>query len=195
VTAQEFTGTVAQLPPLTRWQLELLLYDAEELEAVDRALRAAESVAEGAQRISDAATTLPEELGAELAARLDEARGTIAELDVALARLEGLADPLARVSDRLGGASEQWTTLLSEMREDAAGERPGRPFDVREYEAAAGRIGEASVQVRALVAELDALDLSGLRAVADRVFWQATLLVCIFFAALASYRVALARLR
>jgi hypothetical protein len=88
-TARAFTQTVNELPHQTRWELELLLYDTEELESVERALAAAESFATGAERISEAAETLPKVLGTELAGRLEEARATMVELDAALARAEG----------------------------------------------------------------------------------------------------------
>jgi hypothetical protein len=192
-TAREFTETVNELPHLTRWELELLLYDAEELESVDRALAAAESFALGAERISGAAETLPEEVGEQLAARLEEARATIAELDAALVRAEALAGPLQHVADRVGDASAQWTTLLTEMRADEDGE--GRPFDVREYESAADRIEGATREIRALVTELNALDASRAEALVDRAAWRAAFLVVLFFAALAAYRLLVSRLR
>jgi hypothetical protein len=192
-TAREFTETVNDLPHLTRWELELLLYDAEELESVDRALAAAESFAAGAERISSAADTLPEELGAELAARLEESRAAVAELDSALARAEGLAGPLQHVADRIADASAQWTALLAEMRADDRGD--GRPFDVREYEAAASRIADASREVRGLVAEVERLDASGVEALVDRATWRAALLIGVFFAGLAGYRLLASRLR
>jgi len=194
-TAAKFTETVGDLPQLTRWQLELLLYDAEELEAVDRALEAAESFSGGADRIAGVAETLPRDLGAELAARLEEARGTIAELDAALARAEQLTGPLEHVSDRIGVASEQWTTLLGEMRADDASEKEGPPFDVREYGTAADQIGNASQQVRELVTQLDALDGAAGRALIDQATWRAGGLIVLFFAALFAYRFAASRLR
>ena len=196
-TAQEFTETVADLPHLTRWQLELLLYDAEELEAVDRALAAAESFASGAERISGAAETLPAELGAELQASLERARGTLAELDSALARAETLSAPLSHVADRVGEASAQWTALLAELDRDGDenGDGDGRPFDVREYEAAAGRIADASRELRALVAEVRALDASGAGALLDAALWRVVLVIVVFFGALAAYRFATARVR
>jgi hypothetical protein len=194
-TAKEFTQTVADLPHLTRWQLELLLYDAEELEAVDRALVAAESFASGAERISSAADTLPEELGAQLSARLEEARGTIAELDSALGRAENLSGPLAHVADRVGEASAQWTALLGEMEKREAGEPAGRPFDVREYTAAADRIADASRELRSLVTELRGLDANASRALLDAAALRAGLLILLFFAALGVYRFATSRLR
>jgi len=194
-TAQKFTETVADLPQLTRWQLELLLYDAEELEAVDRALSAAESFSGGADRIASVAETLPRDLGAELAARLEEARGTIAQLDAALARAERLTGPLEHVSDRIGVASEQWTTLLGEMRADDAGEKEGPPFDVREYGTAADQIGNASQQVRDLVTQLGALDGAAGRALIDQATWRAGGLIVLFFAALLAYRFAASRMR
>jgi hypothetical protein len=195
-TAREFTAVVSQLPQQSRWQAELLLYDAEELESVERALSAAESVAAGAQEISGAAATLPEELGAEMAARLNEAKVVLAELDSALARAQALGEPLTRVADRIGEASAQWTALLAEMRSDSreAGDR-GRPFDVREYESAAVRIAEASRGLRELVAEINGLDASGAAAIVDRAAWRGALLIVVFFASLAVYRVLVSRLR
>jgi hypothetical protein len=193
-TAREFTETVNELPHLTRWELELLLYDAEELESVDRALAAAESFASGAERISGVADTLPEQLGAELEARLEDSRAAIAELDAALARAEDLAGPLQHVADRVGEASAQWTSLLAELRADDGGD-DGRPFDVREYESAATRVADASREIRALVAELNQLDAAGAEAFVDRATWRAALLIGVFFAALAGYRLLASRLR
>jgi hypothetical protein len=194
-TAQEFTDTVGDLPHLTRWQLELLLYDAEELEAVDRALSAAESFADGADRISTVAETLPDQLGAELAARLEEARATIAELDSVLARAEGLSGPLTHVADRVGDASAQWTALLADMERRDEGEPAGRPFDIREYESAADRITDASRELRALVADLRGLDVGSAGPLLDAAAWRAGLLILVFFAALFVYRFAASRLR
>jgi len=193
-TAKQFTETVNELPHQTRWELELLLYDAEELESVNRALAAAESFADGAERISGAAETLPAELGAELAARLAEARATIVELNAALERAQSLAGPLERVADRVGDASTQWTALVADLRADE-GESSGRPFDIREYESAAGRIADASRELRSLVAALNGLDGSAAGTLLDRATWRAGALVLVFFAALAAYRLFASRLR
>jgi hypothetical protein len=194
-TAREFTAVVNQLPQLSRWQLELLLYDAEELDSVERALSAAESVARGAESISNTAATLPEEIGAEMAARLGEAQAALAQLDAALARAQALGEPLAHVADRVGEASAQWTALLTEMRADRSGSDSGRSFDVREYESAAVRIADASRGIRELVAEIKDLDASGAAEIVDRATWRAALLIVVFFAALAVYRVTVARMR
>jgi hypothetical protein len=193
-TARAFTQTVNELPHQTRWELELLLYDTEELESVERALAAAESFATGAERISKAAETLPNVLGAELAGRLEEARATIVELDAALARAEGLSGPLVHVADRLGEASAQWTALLTEMRASGDG-GDGRPFDVREYEATAVRIAEATQDLRGLVSELRGLDPAASRSLLDAAAWRAALLILVFFAGLIAYRVVASRLR
>jgi hypothetical protein len=194
-TAREFTEVVNELPQLTRWQLELLLYDAEELEAIERALAAAASMAESAQDLSNTAAELPASLGAELTAQVRHARAAIAELDAALARAEKLAAPLSHVADRVGEASAQWTTLIAELRSDDAEEDGGRPFDVREYESAATRINEASSGVRALVEEINRLDASGARALLNGATWRAAILIAFFFAALGVYRALVSRLR
>ena len=153
---------VNELPQQVRWQLELLLYDAEELETVERALAAAASLAESAQGFSSTAAELPAALGAEMAARIHEAR------------------PRSRTSTRRSRVRNTWrnrspTWRIASARRARSGRRcspscapttasedGGRPFDVREYEAAAARIGEASLGVRALVEELNRLDASGL---------------------------------
>jgi len=192
-TAREFTEVVSALPQLTRWQLELLLYDAEELDSVERALAAATSMAESAQGLSNTAAELPASLGAELAAQVRDARAAIADLDAALARAENLAAPLTHVADRVGEASAQWTTLIAELRSDD--EDGGRPFDVREYESAAARINEASSGVRALVEEINRLDASGARALLNGATWRAALLIGVFFCALGAYRLLVSRLR
>jgi hypothetical protein len=192
-TARKFTETVGQLPSLTRWQIELLLYDAEELETLDRALRAGEAFADGAERISAVAETLPAALGAEVAARLEEARAGFAELDRALARAEAIAGPLTHVADRLGDASADWKAVLAPP--DSVEASGGRPFDVREYEAAAIRVADASRDLRALATELRALDATAVRATIDHATWRAAILVCVFFAALAAYRLLVSRLR
>jgi Rad3-related DNA helicase len=192
-TARAFTQTINELPHQTRWELELLLYDAEELEAVDRALAAGEAVALAADRISLVAEKLPEELGAELAARLDEARATIVELNAALERAEGVSGSLVHVSDRVGDASAQWTALLTEMRAGGGGD--GRAFDVREYEATAERISDAGRELRGLVSDLRSLDPATSRSLLDAAAWRAALLIGVFFAGLIVYRVVVSRLR
>jgi hypothetical protein len=194
-TARQFTETVNDLPHLTRYELELLLYDAEDLETTERTLAAVEAFAANADRMSKVAETLPEEVGAELAARLEDARATIAELDAALARAEALTGPLQHVADRVGDASTQWTTLLGEMRASDGEKSEGRPFDVREYESAAGRIADASREVRSLVADLNGLDLSQAKALVDLATWRAAALIVVFFLALVVYRAIAARLR
>jgi len=196
-TAQEFTDTVAALPHLTRWQLELLLYEGEELESVSRALAAAEEISGaaehlslGADRISSVAETLP----AEFSTRLEQARETIAELDALLARAEKMTGPLTHVADRVGEASAQWTSLLSAMP-DAGSDDGGRPFDVREYADAADRIAAASQELRVLVETLQTGDDRAARTLLDLATWRAVLLIAVFFSALTAYRVMTSRAR
>jgi hypothetical protein len=193
-TARAFTETVNELPHQTRWELELLLYDAEELDTVERALAAGENVATAADRMSAVAETLPEELGTELAARLAEARATIAELDQALERAESLSGTLVRVSDRVGEASQQWTTLLAEMQSDDSG-ADDHPFDIREYGDAATRIGDAGRQLQSLVAAVQSLDPVATRGLLDALVWRAALLIGVFFAGLIAYRIVATRIR
>jgi hypothetical protein len=193
-TAREFTDTVNDLPQLTRFELELLLYDAEDLDTTERALAAAESFSTSADRISAVAETLPEDFGTQLSGRLEEARATITELDATLARAESLAGPLTHVADRVGEASAQWTTLLTEMRA-SGGKSDGRPFDIREYEATATRIEDATREIRSLITELNGLDPDAAEAIIDRATWRAALLIGVFFVALLAYRLVASKLR
>jgi hypothetical protein len=194
-TARAFTETVAELPHQTRWELELLLYDAEELDTLERALAAGEAVALSAERMSSVAEKLPEELSAELARRLEEARGTISELDRALERAERLSGSLVQVSDRVGDASQQWTTLLTEMNASDGSGEDSRPFDIREYGDAASRIGDAGRELRELVADLRTVDPATGTSLLDAATWRGAALIAVFFAALTVYRVIVARLR
>jgi hypothetical protein len=66
---------------------------------------------------------------------------------------------------------------------------------VREYEATATRIADASRELRALVAELRGLDAGSGRALLDAAAWRVGLLILAFFAALFAYRFAASRLR
>jgi hypothetical protein len=201
-TAREFTAVVNQLPQLSRWQLELLVADTEELESVERAVAAAEAVGQGAVGLSNAAATLPQDLGDQMSARLREVHSALADLDAALARAQALGEPLTHVADRVADASAQWTTLLAEMRSDDSKGDGGRPFDIREYESAAVRIADASRGIRELVVALNGLDAPGATAlveraggILDRATWRAGILIVVFFVSLAAYRLLVSRLR
>jgi hypothetical protein len=195
-TAKEFTEIVSSLPHILRLQLELLFYDSEELDAVSRMLAASEELAESSSRLSSVAETLPDDLMQELGPRLEDARATIAELDAVLVRAETLAGPLTHVADRVGEASAQWTELLGSLQEgEGESEKDGRPFDVREYEAAAGRIADATRELRALVDDLGALNGDGGTALLNAATWRVGLLILVFFGALAAYRITVSRLR
>jgi hypothetical protein len=99
------------------------------------------------------------------------------------------------VADRVGEASEQWTAVLGAFSQDEGSDDEGRPFDIREYEAAAVRIADAGRQLRELVDDLASLEGTRAAALLDAATWRAGLLILVFFAALAAYRIVLARLR
>jgi hypothetical protein len=100
-----------------------------------------------------------------------------------------------QVSDRVGEASQQWTTLLTEMNASDGSGEDSRPFDIREYGDAAGRIADAGRELRELVAALNGLDPAATRGLLDALTWRAAALLVVFFAGLIAYRVAAKTLR
>jgi hypothetical protein len=56
------------------------------------------------------------------------------------------------------------------------------------------QIADASHGVRELVAEIDGLDASAAGGLVDRATWRVAILIVVFFAALAAYRLLVSRL-
>jgi len=205
-TAMRFAQTVEALPEQLRWQSQLLLYDVESRESLITALDALESVAESARLLSTAAERLP----AEVEALLGSSQGAIAEANRTLRTAQGLIEPLLATAEQLNLAGASWGALFAR---DGEPDPDARPFDIREYEAAAVGIGGAAFELRALAAELEALagspalettlggfgstvssaEASG-RSVVDHAAWRGFQLLLAFFALLLAYRVVAARL-
>lgn len=193
-TAERFSSIVAALPEDLRGEMQLLLLDAEELRALRQGLAALELAAASAERASLAVDRLPDELRSilsrEVPALLRESQGPLAEAAQAIARANELAGPLASTATQLNEASAVWREILAP--EGAPPRSPdARPFDIREWEAAAHAIGAGATELRGLAAELNGFTTStGL----DRLFWRAAALLALFFALLLGYRLLSARL-
>lgn len=193
-TARRFSTIVASLPEELRGEMLLLLFDAEELRAIRDGLAAFEQTAAGVERASLAMERLPEELRAtldeEVRALLAGSEGPLGEAARALAEAREAAEPLRATAAELREASALWREILG-PHDPASRDPDARPFDVREWEAAARAIGTSAVDLRGLAAELRGLS-SG--AGLDRLFGRAVALLVVFFALLLAYRVAVARL-
>ena len=193
-TAERFASIVAALPEEIRGQMQLLLFEAEELRAVTQGIAALELAAASADRASLAVDRLPDEvrsiLGREVPALFRESQGPVAEEARALAQANELAGPLQATATQLREASALWREIL--RPQDAA--PPGledRPFDIREWEATANAIAAGAAELRGLAAELRAFTAS---AGLDRLFWRAAALLVLFFALMVVYRLLTARL-
>lgn len=193
-TARRFSQVVAALPADLRGEMQLLLYDAEELRAIRQGLAAFEQTAASVERASLAMEALPEELRAtldrELRALLADTQAPIHDAAQLLAQAGEVAGPLQETAAELREASALWREILGPR--DPTPREPGEGgFDVREWESAARAIGATAGELRGLAAELEGFSGS---AALDRLFWRAVALLAVFFALLLGYRVLATRL-
>jgi hypothetical protein len=213
-TGRYFADTVALLPQVTRWQLELALYGLDDQETIRELVARWGTMAESAQEFVDATGRLPQalreqaaQLLAETGAEQEELRTTLAELTTAAAQI--------------GAAGSAWASTLEEIRAlqgpsdgvagggQGADAPPGRPFDIREYESTAQQIKEAAAELRQTIGALQGLigasstaaTMSGFDAAITRgealvntVAWRAVLVLLAFFVLLLTYRVIVSRL-
>jgi hypothetical protein len=197
-TARQLGDLAARLPELTRWQLELFVYDLEDRETTIRGLEAFERLSASAEQLPTATREEIERLLAESTAAQQELRTTLdalreasASIDGTLANAQPLADALARVAGRADDAGKTWNELIARFRpEDRGEEAPsGRPFDITEYERTAAGVRDAAVELRAL---LDTLR-SGQTTLADTLLWRGLALLVALFALLLVSRAISAR--
>jgi hypothetical protein len=193
-TARRFATIVAALPEDLRGEMQLLLLDAEELQAVQQALATFESAAASADRASLAMEQLPGDLRTvlddQVRSLLAESEGTIGQAGHAVAEARELAAPLQETALQLREASVLWREILGPH--DPAPRGPDeRPFDVRDWETTAEAIRASAAELRGLAAELQGFSGS---AGLDRLFWRVVALLVVFFALLLAYRVLVARL-
>jgi hypothetical protein len=200
-TARHFGAVVAALPAELRGEMQLLLFDADELRAVRQGLASFELAAASVERASLAMERLPEELSTildqQVRALLGESQEPIAQAAEAVETAAEMAAPLQETATQLREASALWREVLG--AKDPAPRGPDdRPFDVREWEATARAIGASAAELRGLAGELQgaraALEGVPLGASLDRLFWRAVALLVVFFALLLVYRVLAARL-
>jgi hypothetical protein len=204
-TALRFSQIAATIPTFLRWNLELLAYDIENHHTVVSGLAAFESMAQSAQQLSAAASTLPSDLGNEasqvvaqvdasqgaLRQTLEAARAALADASGAAKSFEPVAAALDRTTEQLKQAGVAWTAMVSAARgpsDAAAGKSESRPFDIQDYERTAAEINQAAVQLRGLVSETQVASDDVTRRFVDHLAWRAFQLVVVFFALLFVYR-------
>jgi hypothetical protein len=199
-TALRLSQIVESLPQQMRWQTELLLYNAETRESTITALAAMESFAESASQLAGVAERLP----FDLEAALGSSQGALAEANRTLLTAQELIEPLRATAEQVALAGASWGTILQSEGEP---DPDARPFDIREYEAAAQGIGEAAAELSGLATQIAVLvetqrlesTLSGVdsavsrvesggRGVVDHAAWRGLQLLLAFFALLLVYR-------
>jgi hypothetical protein len=208
-TGRYFADTVAMVPQVTRWQLELALHDLEDQETVRDLVARWGTMADSAQEFADAAERLPKALREEASQLLAEAGEGQEELRTTL-------EQLAATATQVGSAGGAWTSALAEIRAlqgpsevQAADAAPGRPFDILDYESTAQQIKEAAAELRQTIGTLQELVGSSETAAAlgrldqtvargeglvDAVAWRAVQVLAAFFALLLLYRLTVAAL-
>jgi hypothetical protein len=210
-TGRYFADTVAVLPQLTRWQLELVLHDLEDRETVRELLSRLGIIAESADEFATAAEHLPTALREQTSQLLTDTGAQQEELRTTL-------EQLASTAAHVGAAGRAWTGTLEEIRalqgpagdaEPGADPAPGRPFDIREYEDTAQQIKEAAAELRRTIGALHELigssgtaaTVTGLdgalarsEALVNTVAWRTVLVLLAFFVLLLTYRLAVSRL-
>jgi hypothetical protein len=196
-TALQFSRTVAVMPRLIRWNLELLALDVSHQGEIGASLESFDALARSAESISLTAQALPETLR-ELLAEAERTGQSLAPLSASLERSAGA----------VAAAGAAWGGLVDELRKPPAdGSPPGRPFDIREWEQTAAQITSAATELRALLDSLQtatsgdtlAPAVAQLSAQADRVeassrslvnlaAWRGLQLILVFFVLLFLYR-------
>jgi hypothetical protein len=203
-TARQFNELLNALPQQARWQLQLLLYDLEGRESLQRGLASMERIAESAERFSSSFEQLPTSTREAFTELLD---------DAALDRAEVMLRNVESATVALEGAGNAWRDVVRDVKGgrdsapavSAAPRSPGRPFDIREYESTAREVGAAAVEVRGALAEVGAAAVEIRRALAelpsggassalvDAIFWRFAALMCLAFALMLAYRLLVRR--
>lgn len=153
-------GLIAQgMPELTRWHLELLMYEANDLPVVVDARRDLDRLSSSFERLAQKVDTLPEDIGAE-AGRLLEASDDSQEqlrktLTMARETIEALttaiekAEALCRSVDATAAAVRPLVDR-SPADPDAP---PGKPLDLAEVTTLIQQATALSEELRALIGD------------------------------------------
>lgn len=171
----ERTLFYAQRAPLIfSSQVELLSENMTHLPAVQDALKKSAEISDAAASMADSAAKLPASIREERKETIEQAseeltrqrEGIVRDLATAEAPVAKILedarstlDAARETSGAIEGAVRSLDAFVARTNQSSGSSAdpvaPGRPFDVREYGAAAARIGEAAKGLDALVQDVD----------------------------------------
>jgi hypothetical protein len=209
VVAAHLTDVVEGLASDARVQLELLLLEAEDLEAVKSALASFERLSKSSERLAAVAEKLPQDVRRELVGAFDAVDSKQAGVQTTLKEAKAAADQIQQASERLTAAGKAWegtAKAITEMAEafksspDHVAQPPSavsppeaRPFDILDYAKTADAYYAAAKELTALADEIRKLSESNqfsqratevgttVGSVTDHVAWRAVQLIFLIF--------------
>lgn len=192
------TVMASGLPQMARWQTELLLYDLDENETVKQLRQNLDETSRNITLVAETAQRLPEEIRqqvskvlreveegqgeirktlAETRLLLSDAKGTVTAVNEALAKADGVAGNLEKMTDSLAAAGAAWKPTLAELRAitgDAtppagSGGKPGEPgkedsgpnADIANLVLVADGLRDSAVELKGLLSEFRSTLQSG----------------------------------
>lgn len=196
-TAMEVARIGSAMPRLIRWNLQLLALDVAGQGNIAEAVASFESLSRSAESLSATAASLPDDL-----------RVLLGEAERAGKTLGPLSQSLERTATAVSEAGQAWGGLIAELSKPPADpSKPSRPFDIREWEAAAAQISSAASELRALLDSAGTLAGSDAlagplaevearvqrieaisQALVDRIAWRGVQLILLIFGLLFVYR-------
>lgn len=196
-TAMEMARTISAMPRLIRWNLQLLALDVSGQGNIAAAVESFDSLARSAALLSTSAETLPEDL-----------RTLLAEAERTGKSLGPLSKSLERSATAVAEAGQAWGGLVAELSKPPADpSKPSRPFDIREWEAAATQVSSAASELHTLLESAGTLAGSevlagplaelesrierleaGSRDLVDLMAWRGVQLILLVFGLLFAYR-------
>ncbi len=169
-----FTELARKYPDLMRVQSKLLLMDINRNETVTTTVKSMDRIATSSERFADIAENLPEQLREESTILIQDSHEAIKTVDNALGKAErlsqtfdgtvsefsqagevwvGTADAVTRTIEQI----QKWTPYVNDPtyprpKPCAPGETPR--FDINDYTRVAEAVGESSIQVQGLLADV-----------------------------------------
>jgi cell division protein FtsB len=173
-TAERFSDVVRELPESSRWQMELLLYELEEMEMAKTFLDSFTRFSESSAKMATSVEQLPKELGKELSEFVDEVDRKQADLQKTLAQAEKTTLALNETVEKLNALAKEtsetakaWESAAKATGEVTQGFNQGKEsgsskssFSVKEYRDAAEQTSQAATDIKELLAAIEAFSES-----------------------------------